>query len=191
MASVARYCCCGCTESASACTNCDDITPTQYTVVFSGTNICDSCDLDEVGSEYFEGSYINSFLLNSSHVLDQTATPCFWQKDYSASYVYKFTSYAGDSTCTTVSYTTDFNIRIELTRTATEWTLQAVVYRTGIGVVGRLFSGTVAANTSGGGDQLCATVPVVSNGYTAGQCGDNDGGNRKFATGGSATITCV
>ncbi len=181
-------CCCDtCTASLTACTHCDDTTPSEYQVTFSGVNLCTTCVLAHDGG-YIKCNWTGADVLNTVHTLTQD-TSCTWTKTLSVdviNFVYSF-----NSDCSSPVIDDDMNLEIVLTRTATQWTLD--VYGDTFDMC--VFYGVENADTDGGGNQLCATVPTVGQDLTS--CGEDaagglgSSGSYGAATGGSATIVCL
>jgi len=177
-------CCDGdCTASATACVNCDDVTPSQYQVTFSGVTECVGClDVATTGIVITELK-----ALNSTFTLSQTVN-CEWE--FVLTDAIRVDEY-DDNTCTTLDLSTDRDVTITLKRNGTQWVLT-------MGIFGSedvsLFSQTIAADTNAG-NQLCATVPAfTANDNTLADCGNiyNALLGRFYAGyGGSATVVCL
>lgn len=183
MASVARWCCCGgdCVAADTTCEHCDDVTPEEYTVVFSSVSLCECFFYvaDDVSILYLAG-----FDLNGSHTLTHD-DGCGWSVRYTDKIRYQ--AYT-DDTCTTEGESVDYDVEISLSRSATEWTLTASVENGGF--VAYLFYDIQTADVDGE-DQLCATAPSFTSDLTT--CGEEEGPalSDVFATGGTATVACV
>jgi|13_taG_2_1085334.scaffolds.fasta_scaffold03345_9 hypothetical protein len=196
MASVARYCCCdagGCLADDDSCSTCTDITPNAYTVTFSGVTICGCLNLSpDVEIAYSAGDLNGSFTLYHKNA-SESDTSCVWELTTSASLKVIQTVYDSmDGSCGGgVLAESDEQVSIILTRTATEWKLQA------FNLNNDLFCDTQTADTDDG-DQLCATVPSFTNDMTSGcgttppaSCAVGPPGVIIGATGGTATVVCV
>jgi len=188
--------CCGCTASGTSCTHCDDTTPSQYTVTFSGVTICTGCVQDQNTGSYINLSYNGGFNLNGTFTLTQN-TSCVWESTRVNALTMEAFSDSGCTTSTQGPTTSDLTIR--LSRGATAWDLTVSTDGFGIGPEGEAASGafadfSVAADTDGGGNQLCATVPSFTNENTgSGSCGSlNSGGDGSvYFYDGIATVACV
>lgn len=183
--------CCesGCTEASNACTHCDDLTPLKYTVTFSGVNICGCTNAgNDANVSYSSGNLNGAFVLTQDSV---TPDYCVWDSRLITTPSVNTIAYdSSDGTCGGAEILNDTTaVTIRLTRTATEWTLQA-------------FNGTVDlycdtwSATLTGSTQVCATVPSSTNDLTT--CGGtppatcaNNPGSFVGATDGTATIVCV
>ena len=169
-------CCDGCTASGTSCTHCDDTTPSQYTVTFSGVSMCDTCVsyTDEDARFDFSAGDV----LNTSHTLTQ-ATACRWEKAFSGIAIFIGAS------CVSGPFGLTTTIRLE--RSASDWTLNVFTDYTGE-TQGFIFYDVRAADTSGA-DQLCSTLPSFSG--DAASCAGAVGGDEAIGTGGTATVVCV
>jgi len=159
------------------CTNCDDVTPSQYTVTFSGISLCEAC----VGPPSRKLSWAGGFdTLNTAHVLSQD-TSCKWVKTLAAAVVVEY-----GSSCTADSDTVDVSIVLEKTG-ATTWRLYAITELTVPGLLEfGLFYDT---ETTSSGD--CSTAQAFSNQQSSCTGGSGIGLDGDAATGGDATVVCV
>lgn len=191
-------CCQTCDPAAVTCGNCDDVTPQGYTLTVSGVTFCTTCS--EITTDWFT---VQSGTINGSYTLD-IATPadgdaCTWGFESVGGIT--IDTYLSESDCDdgTVDSTYDGDIRILLTKNATTWDLSITyILDLGSGVTQEVqaFCGSATATTSGS-DQVCASVPSISNNLTT--CGDTTSGTGcdfifdtfTVATGGSATATCT
>lgn len=178
-------CCESCSSSSTSCSSCDDITPSQYEVLFSGVSLC-LCQPTDLGDWWSITSTID---INDTHILTQNVgSPCSWQVIYSNAVT--LTTYA-DSGCTTVNNSDTGDMTINLTRSATTWSLSAttIVQPSFPLINGILFiHNNVTAQTNDVG-QICSTVPSFINSNNS--CFPSPLASTPVATGGSATVVCL
>lgn len=180
-------CCVTCVPASSSCADCFDVTPNQYTVTFATTSLCACVQFGAIR----DLSFAWNTALNQPHTLTWVAG-CDW--DLRVTNGLQITQYdETDGSCATVraGYPVNNDYIITLSLSGGTWTLHVSA-----GFGGRIyefFRGTVAANNDGGGNDLCATVPGISNNYAVGDCSGTFGAapTVKSGYGGSATIVCV
>lgn len=182
--------CPDCVPGAS-CEHCDDVSPAEYTVLFSSIELCDECFLDDIGGTYNKLAWPSGVgdTLNTSHTLTQAS--CEWTKDLPGAVNIK--GYNVDGTCTSEAFSVEDDIVIRLTRLETEWNLRVEIRdANNSALIGVVFEDTVVANTLGG-QQLCSKVPTFYNEYASSiECGDDNGDTEaKYGHSGYGTVTCV
>ena len=189
--------CCGpdCVASASPCTHCDDITPSQYTVLTSSILLSCGCQSGSTvtGGDFDLNNATSLATANASRVVTKPgAAGCVWTRDNGAETFKQINYTSVDLTCVGGDTESNPNVYLWLERTATDWVLELFTSAASLRII---FAGTVPA-TDDGGTQICATAPNISNSLVVGDCGNtyasNGFGNVKVVGyGGSATVTCV
>ncbi|NBQ49123.1 MAG: hypothetical protein EBY40_00235 [Marivivens sp.] len=162
--------CGGCTAAGTSCARCDDVTPAEYQVTFSGLTLCSCSAFD---SEY---TWTAGDVFNTVHTLAGGGSGCAWTKTLTNAVTQK--SYDGSGCTGSVTSTNTWDIRIELNLLDGDtWQLAAYL----LPIDDQIFRDTQTADTDGGGNTLCATVPSFTNEISS--C--------PVPGGGSATVVCV
>lgn len=186
-------CCDSCTavDPGDECTNCDDVTPTQYQATFSEINTCPCTEIPGE-SEYLKITL--NFNINDTYTISKDGS-CAWGPTVIGTVDWSTHDNSDCSDAANDSGTED--AVLVLGNFATFWQLIVTVGSftpTGLGSITlSLFQDRVTQNTDGGGNKLCATVPLFTNTPTViGDCLATDPANQKSATyGGTATVVCL
>ena len=202
--------CCGCTDDLTGrCSNCDDITPDVYRVIFSIILACGCYEMRDEPGRYL--SYTLNFNPNSAfdlHRIPGTGNNrCQWSYgDHAGAADPPLTvdwSVYDNALCAGASLASRTNVAVTLlfNKEPTQHNLYMafpanyVIGSTGFGGLQVLFVDCQDSNTNGI-DQLCATVPSFVNDSVS--CGGDPntacilfGANATLAaTGGAATVVC-
>jgi|14_taG_2_1085336.scaffolds.fasta_scaffold06440_3 hypothetical protein len=181
--------CCGCAAGVD-CQHCDDGSPAEYQVTFSGVQLC--------GCVSYGGGWIDYTLsetINGTFTLTQGV--CVWAKTISN--MMSATRYDSCGGSITHTSTSDVVITLEPSGAvgSATWELYAQAAGLGLGFAPDLwlFVGEVSQTVTAG-DNICLTIPAIDNIPTvSGDCGTlfaGDAGNDYYATyDGSATVVCV
>ena len=180
-------CCDSCTDDGDDCNYCDDVNPSQYQATFNSISLC-GCEVG--GTDYsFEFEAKGGFDPNTAFTLTQkVGSACVWEVLQTSKMDLK--SYFSSETCSGVpDETTDCDIRVVLTRSATAWSLGMFVEPDG-GIAVALFEQFVAVTADvDGAVQLCGTITNnFSNAHTSCSGIVDETGH---ATGGTATVICL
>lgn len=178
-----------CTESSEDCEHCDDLTSEQKEITISGSSLCTCLEINS-GSDGRSLAFANGFQVNASHtVVQRESDSCVWQVTYSNAL--EQVVHTGSADCSGAGGSSLFvDVVVRLTRTLDKWVLHIFDEFGDYS----LFLGSVDADTNEDEDQLCASIPAISNELS--ECNvietvSTSPVYRTINTSGAATIQCL